>query len=551
MKNTSILLIIPSLLLLGATYLGGLTLKETVEHTLLTNEEIQASLNNNEAYKFYIDEAKTSYYPKLDLSTFIEKKNTKLNPVGGNNSSSSTDGFNIQLDFEQLIYDGKESSSNIKIAKYTYLSNKYLSISIIDTVLLNSIRAYLNVNKYKDKILVDKESLSVYDTYLITAIDTEEISGEALHHFQVSAKIHYAKNKLYENTSSKFVSNSSFLRHVGMDPSGEMCRPFQDKKNFPITLGDYLKKVLSSNALILSQIEKINRRVSLIQKSKSSSFPLIKFKVAALYDNELITNKEDTQIYSARIELVYNLFDGGKDKSVTNREKAFLLEEQKTLDTVSKKAIDDAMVAYHTYYYSEKRITELNLYINSNKKILLSYRDEFDGGTKTFIDVLNVERDLFSAKNELLDVAFINDFSYFEVFNHYSYLKEAILQSDIDCKIIVKEDVKEIIKEELLEESELNLLEESGLDLSEELPLLKKELYTLFLDSYLKESNAKEHLLKIKALENEDVKVRIIKVSGLYDLSIYDVLSEVNVIELKNKYIKEYPSLYYGQYISK
>jgi len=469
MKTISIILNIPALLLLGAAYLGGITLKETVEQTFLTNEEIQATLKNNEAYRFYIDEAKTSYFPKLDLRTYIEKKNTKLNPVGGNNSSSSTDGFNIQLDFEQLIYDGKESSSNIKIAKYTYLSNKYLSTSIIDTVLLNSIRAYLNVNKYKDKILVDKESLSVYDKYLSTAIDTEEISGESLHHFQVSAKIHYAKNKLYENTSSKFVSNSSFLRHVGVEPSGEMCRPFQDKKHFPLTLGDYLKKVLSSNALILSQIEKINRRVSLIKKSRSSSFPLIKFKVSALYDNELITNKEDTQIYSARIELVYNLFDGGKDKSVTNREKTFLLEEQKTLDTVTKKATDDAVSAYHTYYYSKKRINELNLYINSNEKILLSYRDEFDGGTKTFIDVLNVERDLFSAKNELLDVAFINDFAYFEVFNHYSYLKEAIVQSDIDCKIIVKkEEIKETRDEELL-------LEESDLNLLEEIPLLKKE----------------------------------------------------------------------------
>ena len=536
MKNISVILSIPAILILYASSLSGITLKETVEHTILTNEEIKSSIKNNEAYKLYVDEAKGDYYPKLDLESFIEKKRTKSNPVVGADTSETAEGFNVQLNFEQLLYDGNETSSNIKISKYTYLSNKYLNISIVDAVLLNSVRAYLNVNKYKDKIFVLKDGLSIFDSYLTTAVDTAAISGESLHQSQVNAKIYYAKNKLYENMSNKFTSISSFKRHVGIEPSGEICRPFQDKSNFPKNLEDYLKKVLSSNALILSQIEKINRKVATVRKSKSKNFPIIKFKASALYDDDLIEIDEETKIYSARIEMVYNLFNGNKDKTVTSREKIFLQEEQKILDSITKKVVDEAMVAYHTYFYSEKRINELQHYIVSNGEILLSYKDLFEGGTKTYIDVLNIERDLIGAKNELVDVEFINDFSYYEVFNQYSYLKQAIVQSDIDCKKIVPKALNKLIVDTLtLDESDENLLQ--------------KRVYILFLNSYLKKSDAKKHLTKVKEDSKEDMKIKIIKVSGLYMLAIYDVDYEEDIIRYRDKYIKKYPSSYYGQYI--
>ena len=75
---------------------------------------------------------------------------------------------------------------------------------------------------------------------------------------------------------------------------------------------------------------KIKRKRALKHKADSNFYPNLKFIATALYNEDLITDKEDTEIYSARIELSYNLFKGNRDKVLYEREKLFLAEEQKT-----------------------------------------------------------------------------------------------------------------------------------------------------------------------------------------------------------------------------
>ena len=50
------------------------SLKEVVEHTIQTNQDIASKSINNDAFKKYIDEKEGGYYPKVDLTSSLEKK---------------------------------------------------------------------------------------------------------------------------------------------------------------------------------------------------------------------------------------------------------------------------------------------------------------------------------------------------------------------------------------------------------------------------------------------------------------------------------------------
>ena len=193
---------LPVLMLL--TSLEATSIKDVVEHTVQNNEDIISKSLNNKAFRKYIDEQKGGYYPKLDLTAYLEKKKTVED---SNNSTITSDseqnGSNIQLDFEQLIYDGNLTPSKIKEAKASYTSNKLKNSNDVETILLDSINSYLEMLQYDERVANSESNLKVHESYLSIAKETEAINGEILDKVQTKAKIHSAKSSLFNEMNSK------------------------------------------------------------------------------------------------------------------------------------------------------------------------------------------------------------------------------------------------------------------------------------------------------------------------------------------------------------
>lgn len=209
MKNLSMKLSIPAILLLSVASLEANTIKEVVELTMSNNPKISSVLKNNEGYRLYIDEARGNFLPTLDLTAYVGAKQTKRDPNVGNKSDVSTEGFNAQVDFEQVIYDNSLFSA-VDQAEYRFTSNQFYNQSIVSDILYDSIDSYLNLVKYKNRLVVAENSLSIYDTYLVTAKETQDITGETLQKAEVNSKIHYAKNMLHEDVNNKLRAISFF-----------------------------------------------------------------------------------------------------------------------------------------------------------------------------------------------------------------------------------------------------------------------------------------------------------------------------------------------------
>lgn len=71
-----------SAFLLLTTSLQATSLKEVLEHTIKSNQDIISKSLNNDAFKKYIDEQEGGYYPKLDLTAFVGAKEEQLKPDG-------------------------------------------------------------------------------------------------------------------------------------------------------------------------------------------------------------------------------------------------------------------------------------------------------------------------------------------------------------------------------------------------------------------------------------------------------------------------------------
>lgn len=446
MKFKKIKYSIPAVLLLVTTYVSATTLKEVVQHTMTKNPEVISVLKNNEAFKYYIDEEKAGYYPTLDLTAYIGTKQTNTDPKNSSKSTTNQDGYNGQIDFEQLLYDGGLTPGLVEEAKRKQSSNELKNRNRIENIMYESISAYLSMVKADEKKLLTQQNISIYDEYMARAKELEDISGESLNRIQVSAKLHFSKNKLLEETKNKKRALSNFEKSVGMSPEGFICRPNANPSLIPDKKQKAIEYALKNNYEILEQIENIKEQRAVVRQSKSEFLPSLKFKAQAILDENILNNDTQTDVYSTKIELTYNIFNGKKDDAVKQREITFLQESQKSLDSITKDVIDRLTVAYDKYQISKEQINELKLYLSYNNEIISIYKDQFEGGTREFIDVLGAETDSYNASLSLVDVE--HDFidAYYEIFSILSNLNATVLTSENqvcqEMKIMTKSRAK-------------------------------------------------------------------------------------------------------------
>jgi outer membrane protein, adhesin transport system len=530
--------------------LNATTLKNVVEYTLQSNQDIVSKSINNDAFKKYIDEQQGGYYPKLDLTAYLGKNYVnETAKVPANASDINTSGGNAQLDLEQMLYDGNFTSSSVEEAKARYSSNKLKNSNDVESIVYDSIAAYLNVLKFDERIKISQENIVIHENYLAIANQTERINGEILDKVQSKAKIHAAKNNLFEEKNSQATAKSSFIKNVGMQIDSNICRPVLDETKIPANLEVLQKMALENNFLILEQIENIKQQEATLSKEKAGFLPTLKFKVQGIYDKDYIGEDLKTNSYTGKLELKYNIFNGMINKNRTQKEELFLKEVQAKLDVVTKSVLDELTVAFETYETSKKQIVELTQFIEENKQIISIYKDQFDSGTRNFIDVLNVEGDLYNSKANLINTQYNMYTAYYKILKATSSLETTVLNSnDQACgQVAIKAKAnaaKETSVSELLAEDttvktmpvKVNTVEASTVS----------NEYALLLESYKDSAYANKMLNSVSSSLQNNVKAKIVTNSnGTQSLALYNIDGLENAIALKKQFAGQFPQSYY------
>ena len=521
--------------------LNATTIKDVVEHSLISNQDIVSKSINNDAFKKYIDEQEGGYYPKIDLTATAGVKDQNDTVPNNPRSDTNQSGGNVQVDLEQLLYDGNLTPSLVEEAKARYSANKLKNSDNVESILFDGINAYLNILKYDERIQASKANLVVHEDYLSIANQTEKINGEILDKVQTKAKIHSAKSNLFEETNNKSAAISSFVKNVGMPIDNNICKPVINEGKIPATLETLQKSALENNYKILGQIESIKQQRAAVEKENAGFLPTLKFKLQGLYDNDLADEETKTNAYSAKVELKYNIFNGMVNQNRSQREVLFLKEAQAKLDVVTKSVLDEIAVSYETYHTAKKQIVELQQFIEENKQIISIYKDQFDAGTRNFIDVLNVEGDLYNSKLALIGTEYTMYNAYYKILKATSTLQTTVVSSENQaCEQTNKQTNKKTSTQ--TDTSVQSLLAED----SAPAPTSNASgEYSLLLESYSTNASAKIAIDTLGTLPANVKSKIVVNKNGSHTIALSNIDSLEKAIELKNQFAAKFPKSYY------
>ncbi|CAM3867245.1 TolC family protein [Arcobacter cloacae] len=423
---------------LASSFLHASSLKESVEKVLSTNPEVISQKSNQEAFKKYIDERKANYLPRIDIDGRIEKSNSdkkydRQTPPSIVNGSDQEDGYNFGIALNQMLYDGDLTPSQVREAKHNDLANKFRTENIIENVVYETIFAYLGLVQYDETLALTADMISTNEENLQIAKEKESISGEVLETYEVDSKLSFVKEKYLEEKDLKSSRISTFKRYVGIEPSGNECRPKMDLSKIPDNLQQLIELAVLRNNEIQEQIERIKAQREKIAQADSKFLPNLNLELKALTDNDLALNEngKENQVFG-RINLAWNLYNGGGDYAVSQQEALFLKEQKERLDAITNKVVESMKVNYQRFLKNQERIDVLKNYVVANENIVEVYKSEFESGTRTFVDILDAQTVLYEAKKSLVNREFELYRNYYDMLLSLSMLSDTVLDPKND-----------------------------------------------------------------------------------------------------------------------
>ncbi|WP_428026130.1 TolC family protein [Arcobacter sp.] len=427
-----------STLLFSLIRLEAISLKDTISLAISNNPNIQSEFQNQEGFKKYVDDAQGNYLPTIDIESYLEssKENLDRDSLNTDGKWTKKDGYNAALIFRQYLYDGGITPSQVSQAKHEELVNKYRSLDSIEAVILDTVNVYTDLVKSDERLIVTKNMVKTDEENMNTAKENEKISGEVLETYQVSSKLHFVSERYIDEQDKKDTAIASYEKFVGVKPKGKLCRPVLNEKKIPKTLEDAIKIAVLNNYKILEQIEKIKVQREKISQAKGEFLPKLNLELKASLDEDLNLPEDGTtkNIY-ARLNLNWNLFNGNKDKVRTEQERIFLNEQKKILDEITNQIVSNIKSLYGKHQKYKARMKEMEEYVKANVNIVDVYQNQFLAGTRTFIDILNAQSELFDSKIALIDLEYLAVTNYYELMYNFSSLTDSILSSDNqDCE---------------------------------------------------------------------------------------------------------------------
>jgi adhesin transport system outer membrane protein len=371
-----------------------LTLKEAAQKAVLSNPEVLARWHTLRAADFERDVGAGALLPKVDL----------LAGAGAERRSDATtrsryDRTSSSLTITQLLYDGFATRNEIKRLDHARLVRLFEFFDTSESVALEVVRAYYDVLRYRQLVQLAEDNFvqhrSVFDqtdrrvrAKVARAVDLE----------QISARLALAEANLLTETSNLHDTTARFQRLVGQVPTADMPLPEQLKVNIPADATTAVRQAQQRNGALRASIENVRASNAALASRTGAYQPRFDLRLRRDKGSNLSGIPGSSETNVAEVVMSWNLFNGMSDRA---RERQFA-EQLNVARDLRDKTCRDIRQTLLIAYNDVRKLGEQLGYLSQNKisveKARNAYRQQFDIGQRTLLDLLDTENELYQAK---------------------------------------------------------------------------------------------------------------------------------------------------------
>ncbi len=381
-------------------------LRQAAQQAIDTSPDVTASFNKLRAAVDEIDVARGGFLPRVDLSAEGgRERNTLRGRFPQDTVSFPRTGATLSVN--QLLWDGLATHDEVKRLDHQRMTRYFEFLDTTEQAALEAARAYYDELRYRKLVeLAEDNYVQHKSIYNQIQSRTKAGVGRGVDSEQANARLALAESNLSTEIANLHDVTARYLRVIGAQPPQTMPQPsllqqFYDRDARQATLA-----AISHSPSISAAIENLRASRAQADESKNVYQPKIEARLSTGAGKNYLGNIDERRDSQALIELNWNLYNGGSDHARVKQYAALMEEAADQRDKACRDVRQTFSIAHNDIAKLTDQVRILHDNVLSIEKARDAYRQQFDIGQRSLLDLLNAENELYTAQHAEIDAQY-------------------------------------------------------------------------------------------------------------------------------------------------
>lgn len=396
------------------------TLQEATGKMIASHPDVRAVAYNRRARNEQVRQARSGYFPSLDLEAGAGKDYVKepfdeeLNPQ------------QLNLSLRQNVFAGLSTMNEIKRQQARVRSEAYLVRSTAENTALKTASAYLEVLKSESIQELARENLTIHEriTDQIT-LRSESGVGNKADMDQVNSRLNLARSSLINAEQNFLDAQTNYLALVGNLPQ-DLIRPESPAQQLPASIEEAEQKAIASHPTLQSATADVDARKAQDDVALSPFMPIVDIELDQIYEDETNYSFQERDNFRAFVRLRYNLFNGWKDQARKAETTHLISEAREIRNHTHRQVVESIRLSWRAFQSTLKKITYLQQRSQFATATAEAYSKQWNIGKRTLLDVLDSEAERIDSIQQLITAEYEGLYAQYRILNGTGQLVHAL-----------------------------------------------------------------------------------------------------------------------------
>ena len=372
-------------------------LQAAAEKAIGSNPEVSARFNAYRASMDAVAAARAAYRPRVDLNASVGQDSDRISSRSPASQSQGRTGVGLSL--SQLLWDGLGTQSEVARLSHDQLARYFELIDATEQVVLEVARTQYDVMRFRRLVQLAEDNY-VQHRYAFVQIQSRFKAGvgRGVDLEQAGARVALAESNLGTEVANLHDVVARYQRIVGDVPPQNLPTVAPMTRSVPASASDAITAAVRQNAAISASIENLRAARALVEGRNAAFQPRVEARLRSSAGHNVDGVRDQTRDSAAEIVLNWNLYSGGADQARIRQQVNLVNQAADQRDKACRDARQTAAIAFNDIAKLNEQLILLERNTLAIEKARDAYRQQFDIGQRSLLDVLNAENELYTAK---------------------------------------------------------------------------------------------------------------------------------------------------------
>ena len=392
-------MIVPGAVLLCASPAFGVELRDAVQSALNTNPEIRQAVSNRVATQEERVQGQGSYYPRVSVEGSAGVRSLR-NPTRRRIGIADKTLYPIEGDLivDQLVFDsgGREAEVRRQASRTDAAAARVEERS--EFVALNVSRTYIDYLLQQRLVAIAQDNVTFHERLagdLREGVSKGSIS--IADQQQAEERLQAARTRVTEAREDLDTAAISFRTLTGV-PVDSVSMPPDLSQCLPPSLAEAEAVARQNNPRVREAMADLSASREDIRSAKSELGPRFNIEGRARAGHDIDGFEGRTTDLQALGVLRWTLFNGGIREANVREQQARADEVHGRLFERTRAAEEDVRSAWSRLTNQTALVSELETQARISDDLLLSYREQFNIGRRSLLDVLDAQNTRYNVQ---------------------------------------------------------------------------------------------------------------------------------------------------------